>query len=33
MMAMTHDDVLGWRRELEAIEALLELLDSAGRAD
>jgi hypothetical protein len=29
MMAMTHDDVLGWRRELEAIEALLERLDSA----
>jgi len=33
MMAMTHDDVFGWRRELEAIEALLERLDSAGRAD
>ena len=33
MMAMTHDDVLGWRRELEAIEALLELLDSAGKGD
>lgn len=33
VMAMTHDDVLGWRRELEAIEALLERLDSAGRAD
>ena len=33
MMAMTHDDVLGWRTELEAIEALLERLDSAGRAD
>ena len=33
MMAMTHDDVLGWHRELEAIEALLERLGSAGRAD
>ena len=33
MMAMTHDDVLGWRSELEAIDALLERLDSAGRAD
>ena len=33
MMAMTHDDVLGWRRELKAIEALLERLDSAGRVD
>ena len=32
-MAMTDDDVFGWRRELEAIEALLERLDSAGRAD
>jgi hypothetical protein len=30
MIAMTHDEVLGWRRELEAIEALLERLDSAG---
>ena len=33
MMAMTHDDVLGWHRELKAIEALLELLDAAGRTD
>ena len=33
MMAMTHDDVLGWHRELVAIEALLQRLDSAGRAD
>jgi hypothetical protein len=27
MIAMTHDEVLGWRRELEAVEALLERLD------
>ena len=33
MIAMTHDDVLVWHRELEAIEALLQRLDSAGRAD
>jgi hypothetical protein len=30
MIAMTHDEVLGWRRELEAVEALLERLDSSG---
>lgn len=29
MMAMTDDDVLGWSRELEAVEALLERLQSA----
>ena len=29
MVAMTHDEVLGWRTELKAIEALLERLDSA----
>ena len=33
LTAMTHDDVLGWRTELEAIDALLERLESAGRAD
>jgi hypothetical protein len=30
MIDMTHDDLLGWRTELEAIDALLERLDSAG---
>jgi hypothetical protein len=30
MIAISHDEVLGWRRELKAIEALLERLDSAG---
>ena len=30
MIAITHDEVLGWRRELEAIEALLERLGSSG---
>jgi hypothetical protein len=30
MIDMTHDDVLGWRTELTAIDALLERLDSAG---
>jgi hypothetical protein len=29
MMAMTDDDVLGWSRELEAVETLLERLESA----
>ena len=29
MMALTDDDVLGWSRELEAVEALLERLESA----
>ena len=29
MMAMTDDDVFGWRRELEAVEALLKRLESA----
>jgi hypothetical protein len=29
MMTMTDDDVFGWRRELEAVEALLERLESA----
>jgi hypothetical protein len=32
-MAMTDDDVFGWRRELDAIDALLERLESAGRGD
>jgi hypothetical protein len=27
---MTQDEVLGWRRELHAIDELLERLDSAG---
>ena len=27
---MTHDEVLGWRTELKAIEALLERLGSSG---
>ncbi|MGZ6577593.1 MAG: hypothetical protein ACXVEW_04525 [Solirubrobacteraceae bacterium] len=27
MMAMTDDDVFGWRRELEAVQALLERLE------
>ena len=31
MTAITHDRVLGWRRELKAIEALLERLDSPGQ--
>ena len=30
MTAVRHDEVFGWRRELKAIEALLERLDSAG---
>jgi hypothetical protein len=30
MIAMTHDEVLGWRRELEAVDALLERLESSG---
>jgi hypothetical protein len=30
MIDMTHDELLGWRTELEAIDALLERLDSAG---
>ncbi len=29
MMAMTDDDVLGWSRELEAVETLLERLEAA----
>jgi hypothetical protein len=29
IMAMTDDDVFGWRRELEAVEALLKRLESA----
>jgi hypothetical protein len=32
VIAMTHDELLGWRRELEAIDALLERLDSAGES-
>ena len=31
--AITHDEVLDWRRELKAIEALLERLDSAAAVD
>ena len=30
MTAITQDEVLGWRTELKAIEALLERLDSSG---
>lgn len=30
MIDMTHDELLGWRTELEAIDALLERLDSVG---
>ena len=30
MTAITHDEVLGWRTELKAIETLLERLDSFG---
>ncbi len=30
MIDMTHDELLGWRTELKAIDALLERLDSAG---
>jgi hypothetical protein len=31
MLAVTHDDVLRWRREVETIDGLLERLDCAGR--
>jgi hypothetical protein len=31
MIAMTHDEFLRWRREVEAIDALLERLDYAER--
>jgi hypothetical protein len=32
MIAMTHDEVLRWRTEVEAIDLLLERLDYAARA-
>jgi hypothetical protein len=31
MIAMTHDEALRWRTEVEAIDVLLERLDYAGR--
>jgi hypothetical protein len=31
MLAVTHDEVLRWRREVETIDGLLERLDCAGR--
>jgi hypothetical protein len=31
MIAMTHEEVLGWRTELKAMDTLLERVDSAGR--
>jgi hypothetical protein len=32
MTGITHDEVLDWRRELEAIDAFLERLDSMGQS-